>query len=51
VANGGRVLGVTARDATIAGRIDRAYRAVHCIRWEGVHYRTDIGRKALDRGA
>ncbi len=51
VTNGGRVLGVTARDATIAAAIDRAYRAVRCIRWEGVHYRTDIGRKALDRGA
>ena len=48
---GGRVLGVTARDETIAAAIARAYRAVRCIHWEGVHYRTDIGRKALDRGA
>jgi phosphoribosylamine--glycine ligase len=48
---GGRVLGVTARDATIGAAIDRAYRAVRRIRWDGVHYRTDIGRKALDRPA
>ncbi|MBI4537278.1 MAG: phosphoribosylamine--glycine ligase [candidate division NC10 bacterium] len=51
VAKGGRVLGVTARDQTIAAAIDRAYRAVRCIRWEGVHYRRDIGRKALERWA
>jgi phosphoribosylamine--glycine ligase len=47
VTNGGRVLGVTARGADLRQAIDRAYRAVHDIGWEGVHYRTDIGRKAL----
>jgi phosphoribosylamine--glycine ligase len=51
VTAGGRVLGVTARDATLGAAIDRAYRAVRCIRWTGVHYRTDIGRKALNRPA
>ncbi len=49
VTKGGRVLGVTGRAATIADAIELAYRAVRCIRWEGAHYRTDIGRKALDR--
>jgi phosphoribosylamine---glycine ligase len=47
--NGGRVLGVTARGPSIAAAIDNAYRAVHCISWPGVHYRSDIGRKALHR--
>jgi phosphoribosylamine--glycine ligase len=49
VTAGGRVLGVTALGETIKGAIERAYEAVRLIRWEGVHYRTDIGRKALTR--
>ena len=49
VTNGGRVLGVTALGKDIPDAIDRAYRAAEKIRWEGVHYRTDIGRKALHR--
>ncbi len=47
VTNGGRVLGVTALGADIAAAIARAYQAVEKIRWDGVQYRTDIGRKAL----
>lgn len=47
VTHGGRVLGVTARGKDIAGAIDRAYRGVRSIEWDGVHYRTDIGKKAL----
>ncbi|GAB4255990.1 MAG: phosphoribosylamine--glycine ligase [Deferrisomatales bacterium] len=50
VTSGGRVLGVTARGDGVAEAIERAYRAVGEIRWPGVHYRKDIGRKALDRG-
>lgn len=46
---GGRVLGVTARGETIAAAIDEAYRAVSKISWEGMHYRKDIGRRALGR--
>jgi len=49
VTNGGRVLGVTALGSDISDAIARAYRAVEKIRWDGVHYRTDIGRKALGR--
>lgn len=48
VTAGGRVLGVTSRGATIAEAIDRAYTAVELIHWDGVHYRKDIGRKALE---
>jgi phosphoribosylamine--glycine ligase len=50
VSNGGRVLGVTAIGDTLKGAIDRAYRAVGKIHWEGAYHRTDIGRKALRRG-
>ncbi len=49
VTSGGRVLGVTARGADIGAAVERAYRAAEKIRFEGAHYRTDIGRKALDR--
>ena len=51
VTAGGRVLGVTAVGSPLGAAIDRAYRAVAKIRWEGMHFRTDIGRKALERGA
>ncbi|HEX71738.1 MAG TPA: phosphoribosylamine--glycine ligase, partial [Candidatus Hydrogenedentes bacterium] len=47
--NGGRVLNVTARGATLVETIDRAYAAVQKIHFDGAHYRTDIGRKALAR--
>ena len=46
---GGRVLGVTGLGATVAAAIDKAYQGVAVIRWPGVQYRTDIGRKALNR--
>ena len=49
VTKGGRVLGVTALGADIPDAISRAYRAVEKIRWDGVHFRTDIGRKAVER--
>jgi len=49
VTNGGRVLGVTAKARGIAKAIDKVYEAVDRISWESVHYRKDIGRKALDR--
>ncbi len=49
VNNGGRVLGVTAVDDDIRKAIARGYRAVDKIQWEGAYYRTDIGKKALQR--
>jgi phosphoribosylamine--glycine ligase len=49
VTSGGRVLGVTARAESIAAAIERAYRAVEYIHWPGVHYRRDIGWRALQR--
>jgi len=47
--NGGRVLGVTALGSTLAEAIDRAYEAAAKIKFEGAHYRKDIGRKGLKR--
>ena len=49
VTNGGRVLGVTALGKDISSAIALAYRAVEKIHWDGAHYRTDIGRKAIER--
>src|SRR5262249_5908309 len=49
VTAGGRVLGVTALGADIPAAIDNAYRAVSDIHFEGMHYRRDIGRRALRR--
>ncbi len=50
VNSGGRVLGVTAIGDTLDRAIDRAYIAVDRINWEGVYYRSDIGKKALLKG-
>ncbi len=46
---GGRVLGVTASGPGLAGAIEHTYVAVRKIRFDGMHYRTDIGRKGLKR--
>jgi phosphoribosylamine--glycine ligase len=45
--SGGRVLGVTARGTDIAQAIREAYDGVRQISWDGMHYRTDIGHRAL----
>jgi phosphoribosylamine--glycine ligase len=49
VTAGGRVLGVTAKGSTIAVAVDNVYRAVSEISWDGMHYRKDIGRRALEK--
>jgi phosphoribosylamine--glycine ligase len=49
VTKGGRVLGVTATGNEIADAIAIAYGAVKQISWPGMHYRTDIGQRALAR--
>jgi phosphoribosylamine---glycine ligase len=49
VTAGGRVLGVTALGADIPAAIAAAYRAVSDIHFDGMHYRRDIGRRALRR--
>ncbi|WP_457570370.1 phosphoribosylamine--glycine ligase [Desulfurobacterium sp.] len=47
VTNGGRVLNVTAMGKDIREAIDNVYRAVSKIHFDGMHYRKDIGAKAL----
>ncbi|MDY2637466.1 MAG: phosphoribosylamine--glycine ligase [Phascolarctobacterium sp.] len=49
VTSGGRVLGVTAVDATIKAARDRAYAAVEKISFEKNFYRKDIAWRALKR--
>ncbi len=47
VTAGGRVLTVVGRGRDFADAIDRAYAAAARIAFDGMHYRRDIGRKAL----
>ncbi|WP_022849690.1 phosphoribosylamine--glycine ligase [Limisalsivibrio acetivorans] len=49
VNSGGRVLGVTARGQELGETIENAYKAVERIQLQGMHYRKDIGAKALRR--
>jgi len=44
VTSGGRVLGVTATGNTLGAALQRAYEGVGKIRFEGMHYRKDIGK-------
>ena len=43
---GGRVLGVTASGGDLGEAVERAYEGVGRIRFAGMHFRTDIGRRA-----
>ncbi len=47
VTDGGRVLGVTALGATVMDARRRAYAAMDKIKFDGMHYRKDIGWQAL----
>lgn len=49
VTAGGRVLGVTAAGKNIPTAISLAYRGAEAISFEGMHYRRDIGLKAVRR--
>ena len=44
---GGRVLGVTATAENLPAALEKAYAGVAKIQWENVHYRHDIGQRAL----
>jgi phosphoribosylamine--glycine ligase len=48
VTNGGRVLGVSAIGKTLEEALAKAYKAIEKISFEGMQYRKDIGKKALD---
>jgi len=45
VTAGGRVLGVTATAESVPAAIERAYAATSHVRFDGMHYRRDIGRR------
>jgi phosphoribosylamine--glycine ligase len=47
VTAGGRVLTVVGRGPSFGAAIETAYRAASCIRFDGMQYRRDIGRKAV----
>jgi phosphoribosylamine--glycine ligase len=49
VANGGRVLNVTARGRTVAEAQALAYQAARQIDWPGGFCRSDIGWRAIGR--
>ncbi|MGH9723164.1 MAG: phosphoribosylglycinamide synthetase C domain-containing protein, partial [Bryobacteraceae bacterium] len=49
VTGGGRVLGVTASGSDLEDAISRAYSAAAQIKFDGMHYRKDIGAKGLKR--
>ncbi|MFQ5742681.1 MAG: phosphoribosylamine--glycine ligase [Acidobacteriota bacterium] len=48
VTSGGRVLGVTGLGDTLDEALERAYKAIEEIRFEGMHYRSDIGQRVKD---
>ena len=48
VTNGGRVLGVTVTAPTLREAVDKAYRCVDVIHFDDMHFRRDIGARALN---
>lgn len=47
VTHGGRVLGVSSVGMNLADALERAYKAIECITFEGMYYRKDIGASSL----
>ncbi|MEQ8202092.1 MAG: phosphoribosylglycinamide synthetase C domain-containing protein [Syntrophomonadaceae bacterium] len=47
VTDGGRVLAVVCRGGSIREAIDTVYREAAKVSFEDMHYRRDIGRRAL----
>jgi phosphoribosylamine--glycine ligase len=47
--SGGRVMNVVGMGNTIVSAIDTAYKACEHVSFEGMHYRRDIGSKAVNR--
>ncbi len=47
ITNGGRVLGVSATGKTLEDALQKAYKAIGHVSFEGMQYRRDIGKKAL----
>lgn len=51
ITSGGRVLGITAADATLQQALASCYSAIERVSWEGMQYRRDIGRFNLNQKA
>lgn len=51
ITSGGRVLNVTALGMNFSGAMDNCYSAVSRIQFDDMHYRRDIGQKAVDHKA
>jgi phosphoribosylamine--glycine ligase len=51
VTSGGRVLGITAAEATLESALKNCYDAIDKIKWKGMQYRRDIGRFGEGRQA
>lgn len=51
VTNGGRVLGVSATGKDLQEALETAYKTIKKIKFEGMYYRTDIGKQALELSA
>jgi phosphoribosylamine--glycine ligase len=49
VANGGRVLGVTALGSTLRSAAEKAYAVCERIGWSGKYFRRDIGARQFQR--
>jgi phosphoribosylamine--glycine ligase/phosphoribosylformylglycinamidine cyclo-ligase len=47
VTNGGRVIAATATGRDLREAVDKAYKGVKCIKFEGMQYRKDIAGRAL----
>lgn len=47
VTNGGRVLVVTATGSDLKSAVEKVYKNVVLIHWDGMHYRKDIAKKGL----
>ncbi len=45
---GGRVLGVTEIDSTLAGAVEKAYKTAKTVHFENAYSRSDIGKRALE---
>ncbi len=45
--SGGRVLNITGTADTLRDALDRAYTGIKAIQFDDMHYRTDIGRRAM----
>jgi len=49
VTDGGRVLGIMGMDGDLPSALARAYRVIKMIKFDGAHYRRDIGFRVLEK--